>query len=134
MADPPVHPAQNRARPGRHRTLSNLQFSIVAMLQSSVEQSPREEAIVEVGAARISYRELCDLSASELSEFNTTIRRHSSRQRIATDVDNRWPANLASSGSGRKPPAHAENGSIYAALGKGFFRSSLRKARLRNNA
>jgi long-chain acyl-CoA synthetase len=40
-----------------------LQPSLVAMLRSSVEQSPHAEAIVEAGGPRITYRELWDRSA-----------------------------------------------------------------------
>jgi acyl-CoA synthetase (AMP-forming)/AMP-acid ligase II len=40
-----------------------LQPSLVAMLRSSVEQSPNAEAIVEAGGPRITYRELWDRSA-----------------------------------------------------------------------
>jgi acyl-CoA synthetase (AMP-forming)/AMP-acid ligase II len=40
-----------------------LQPSLVAMLRSSVEQSPHADAIVEAGGPRITYRELWDRSA-----------------------------------------------------------------------
>jgi hypothetical protein len=43
------------------------------MLQSSFKRSSEAEANAEVEGPRISYRELCDLSASEFSEFNTAI-------------------------------------------------------------